>query len=132
MPILIGKSTANQAEINIGGVKMQKVYFGAVLVWQKITSQFYGRLYNRAAVDDLREIAPEGWRAANITDYIELADYLGGLAAAGGELKAVSPKWTEPNTGATDSVGFKALPAGYRDDAGDFAGINTQTNIWIK
>lgn len=132
MPIRIGTNPNNQAEINHGSNKMQKVYFGAVLVWQKITSLGLGLLYNRATVDDSRELAPTGWRVASLEDYTELAGYLGGLAATGGELKAIDPKWTDPNTGAEDSVGFKALPAGQRDDTGLFSGLGLKAIFWIK
>lgn len=87
-------------------------------------------LYNFAALEDLRQIAPEGFRVATLDDIVNLVDYLGGQAEAGGELKAVT-RWENPNTEATDSKGFKAVGAGIRDHLGAFADKLFQTKIWI-
>jgi uncharacterized protein (TIGR02145 family) len=127
MPILNGLSTKNKAEINTNGTFLSRVYVGAVLVWQKAGS---GLLYNMAAVNDYRQIAPEGFRVASITEIDELITYLGGESVAGGKLKAVDG-WTAPNTGATDEKGFTALPGGLRDSLGTFTGKLLSSNIWI-
>ena len=127
MPILNGLSTKNKAEISINGTFLSRVYVGSVLVWQKSGS---GLLYNMAAVNDYRQIAPEGYRVASITEIDELITYLGGESLAGGKLKAVDG-WTAPNTGATNETGFTALPGGYRDHLGTFAEILLSSKIWI-
>ncbi|WP_340112610.1 FISUMP domain-containing protein [Maribellus mangrovi] len=91
----------------------------------------FGVLYNNPAVKDTRLIAPSGYRVANIEDITGLLDYLGGAGEAGGELKATDG-WNLPNTEATDSKGFAALPAGYRDAIGEFKEKLAKAKIWIN
>jgi len=96
----------------------------------------YGRLYNWAAVNDSRKIAPKGWHVASDAEWTTLTDFLGGAAVAGGKLKEEGTKhWADPNTGATNEVGFTALPAGSRpfwtiEDT--FNGIGSQTYFWTS
>ena len=79
----------------------------------------YGRLYDRSVV--LRNIAPEGWRVPSKSDWEELANNLGGLDVAGGKLKEQgTAHWKNQNTGATDEIGFCALPGGMHDFTGIF------------
>jgi len=129
MPILNGTSSKNKAEIIINGQSLGRVYVGSVLVWQKGGNT--GLLYNEAAINDPRLLAPEGFRIASIAEIDDLITYLGGEAFAGGKLKAVDG-WTDPNTGATDEKGFAALPAGKRDNLGTFTGKLLSSNIWIN
>jgi uncharacterized protein (TIGR02145 family) len=130
MPIFIGQSTKNQAEIIHNAKPMQKVYVGANLVWQKITVHL-GLLYNRAAINDVRELAPLNYRIATLADYQDLITFYGGSTLAGADLKALEA-WTAPNSGATANSKFKALPAGQRNEFGVFSGIYTQGLFWIK
>lgn len=87
-------------------------------------------LYNFATIEDVRNLAPTGYRAATLDDVVNLINYLGGEGEAGGELKALT-SWEAPNTEATDSKGFKALPAGTRDELGAFANKLLENKIWI-
>ena len=76
----------------------------------------YGRLYNWYAVDESRNIAPEGWHVPSDTEWQTLVDYLGGSNVAGGKIKETgTTHWNSPNTGATNESGFSALPSGFRD-----------------
>ncbi len=82
----------------------------------------YGKLYNWYATTDSRHLAPEGWHVPTHEDWVMLLDYLGGEFLAGHKLREVgTAHWTAPNTGATNEVGFTALPCGYRTDIGQFA-----------
>lgn len=93
------------------------------------TADIYGKLYNWFAVNDPRGLAPVGWRIPTISDYKILFLYLGGAELAGGTMKSLS-YWAEPNTGATDSVGFSALPAGHRYSGGQFYGLGRFGCFW--
>jgi uncharacterized protein (TIGR02145 family) len=75
----------------------------------------YGRLYNWYAITDGRNICPLGWHIPSDTEWTTLITYLGGESIAGGKMKeAGTAHWASPNTGATNSSGFTALPAGIR------------------
>lgn len=86
----------------------------------------YGRLYNLYACNDSRNIAPEGWHVASDAEWQTLVDHLGGAYVAGGKLKdTTTTLWQAPNTGATNEVGFKALPGGCRYINGTWWGRGT-------
>lgn len=95
----------------------------------------YGLLYNWYAVSDPRGLAPEGWHIPTREEWTTLSEYLGGDNLAGGQLKATT-LWASPNTGATNSSGFRALPGGYRRNhklreyaAGEFGAL-TLSGVW--
>ncbi|MCP4704155.1 MAG: hypothetical protein GY865_06055 [candidate division Zixibacteria bacterium] len=91
----------------------------------------YGRLYNWYAVNDSRNIAPEGWHVPSATEHIFIVDYLGGEDDAGGKMKeAGTTHWLSPNIGATNESGYTALPAGYRSTSGDYNDIGMFTCFW--
>ena len=90
-------------------------------------SDVYGRLYNWLAVSDGRKLAPAGWHIPTSSEWQTLVDGNGGRYLAGGKLKETGNlHWITPNHGATDAVGFRALPGGNRNDAAGFfnKGIN--------
>jgi uncharacterized protein (TIGR02145 family) len=75
----------------------------------------YGCLYNWYAANDPRGLAPDGWRLPTVDEVLEMARYLGGNDIAGGMIKeAGTQRWKAPNSGATNSSGFTALPGGNR------------------
>jgi uncharacterized protein (TIGR02145 family) len=102
----------------------------------------YGRLYNWYAVDDSRNIAPEGWHMPGDAELKQLEIYLGMSQIQadtidwrgtdeGGKLKAAGTMhWIRSNTGATNKSGFTALPAGYRNIWASFRSINSKTAYW--
>lgn len=82
----------------------------------------YGKLYNwNTAMDGsgssssnpsgVRGICPQGWHLPSSSEWNELIAFLGGTHVAGGKMKATN-LWLSPNTGATNSSGFTALPSG--------------------
>lgn len=93
-------------------------------------ANIYGYLYNWYAINDIRNIAPEGWHVPTDSDWQILIDYLGGAKIAGGKIKEVSSKWTNPNSGATNESSFSAIPSGSIERDGLFKGIGNYVAFW--
>ena len=88
-------------------------------------STIYGRLYNWYAVDNSsafklthnggKNVCPTNWHVPTDAEWTTLTTFLGGEAVAGGKLKETgTTHWLSPNSGATNEIGFTALPGGYR------------------
>lgn len=109
--------------------------------------KIYGKLYNWYAVNDARGLAPKGWHVPTDEEWKELEMCLGmskadadtaGLrgTSEGGKLKSTGTieshdgLWYSPNTGATNSSGFSAIPAGYRYNYGIFFNIGVSGGWW--
>jgi uncharacterized protein (TIGR02145 family) len=91
----------------------------------------YGRLYNWFAIDDYRNLAPAEWHVSTSADWTTLINFLGGASVAGAKLKEIGfNHWSDPNTGATNSSGFTALPGGGRNNFGSFFGMGHSGNWW--
>jgi uncharacterized protein (TIGR02145 family) len=92
----------------------------------------YGALYNWYTVKT-GKLAPTGWHVATDQDWTTLTTFLGGESVAGGKLKEKGTgKWQSPNTGATNEVGFTALPAGYRNTDGTFTDMGMSGDWWTS
>ena len=93
-----------------------------------INYQTYGVLYNWPASLDA---CPEGWHLPSDTEWTVLTDYLGGEDVAGGKMKETgTAHWNFPNTGATNSSGFTALPGGWREDGWAFCYVGYNVGFW--
>jgi len=87
----------------------------------------YGYLYNWYALDDIRNIAPEGWHVATDAEYTALSDYLGGESVAGGKMK------DNVNWNGTNESGFSALPGGLRSgDTGNYQFMGEEGQFWTS
>ena len=87
----------------------------------------YGALYNWYAVNT-GNLCPTGWHVPTDAEWTTLTNYLGGESIAGGKLKATT-LWNSPNTGATNSSGFTALPGGGRRYDGAYDDIG-YSGLW--
>ena len=97
------------------------------------TINTYGRLYNWYTVNT-GNLCPAGWHVPDTTEWSALITYLGGDSVAGEHLKEVgTAHWLSPNTGADNSGGFTALPAGcrYGDNYGVFSDIGNYAGFWV-
>ncbi len=86
----------------------------------------YGALYQWEAA---KHACPNGWHLPTDDEWQTLIDYLGGKNVAGGKLKATYG-WENPNTGATNTSKFSALPSGYRYYNGLFYNLGNHGNWW--
>jgi uncharacterized protein (TIGR02145 family) len=94
-------------------------------------SATYGRLYNFYAVSDSRNICPAGWHVANNAELNDLISYFGFQNSTGGKLKETGTvHWQSPNTGATNKIGFTALPGGKRSS--EYAELGTNGWWWTS
>jgi len=91
-------------------------------------AQTYGAMYNWYTLET-GNLCPTGWRIPSEEDWGKLIEYLGDKA--GGKLKETgTTHWKSPNTGATNSSGFTALPGGVRRYDGIFGLIEEYANWW--
>ena len=103
----------------------------------------YGKLYNWYAAAGIydaaslanptlrKNLAPTGWHVPTDAERTTLTTCLGGETVAGGKMKETgTAHWLSPNTDATNSSGFTALPGGYRSGGGPFYSYGTGGYWW--
>jgi len=102
----------------------------------------YGRLYTWYTATDNRNICPVGLHLPSDEEWKELETFIGmpkGIVDSlhergtdqGNQLKDTgNAYWFVNNTGATNSVGFTALPGGYWVNNNGFNGIGTFALFW--
>ncbi|MFM8838507.1 MAG: fibrobacter succinogenes major paralogous domain-containing protein, partial [Bacteroidota bacterium] len=110
-----------------------------------VNDGLYGKLYNHYAVTDSRGLCPTGWHIPSDGEWNILVKYFDPNAdtvcanctqsGAGGALKSTATQptlggWLSPNTGATNSSGFTALPGGLRFYYGNFYYLSANGFWW--
>ena len=97
----------------------------------------YGGLYQwdeamqSSTTERVKGICPTGWHLPTDAEWTTLTTFLGGEAIAGGKMKETGyTHWASPNTGATNSSGFTALPGGYRYYSGSFFNLTSYATFW--
>jgi Fibrobacter succinogenes major domain (Fib_succ_major). len=93
----------------------------------------YGRLYTWDAVNDSRNVCPEGWHIPTDTDWTTLIDYLHGDSIAGGKLmEDGSGHWLLANPSPdVNETGFSGLPGGYMEN-GTYSSIRLNGFWWTS
>ena len=90
----------------------------------------YGALYNWITVNS-GKLCPTGWHVPSTEEWNTLIEFLGGSSDAFNKLiQKGTTYWENPNSSATNSSGFTALPAGFRD--GIFSGLRTHASWWTS
>jgi uncharacterized protein (TIGR02145 family) len=103
---------------------------------KKEFSDTYGLLYNRYAVIDSHQLAPEGWHIPTDEEFNTLLKYLGGTSDAGAKLKENGyDHWKVSDYPGTNESKFNALPGGIRYPEGEnyhsaFVGIRETCSFW--
>ena len=91
----------------------------------------YGKFYNKWALEDIRLLAPLGYKVPALTDFTALGTALSNTEV-GKKLKSVKP-WPAGGEG-TNTVDFMGRPAGQVDKDGNFSGqsaaATSQGNFW--
>ena len=100
----------------------------------------YGKLYNWYAVNDPRQLAPEGWHIPKDTEWIELTTFIGSrlhfgdwrdksLALYAGKLMKSKEGWSGFGNGTNESL-FNGKPGGMRGRDGFFLGSKKFGSWW--
>jgi uncharacterized protein (TIGR02145 family) len=112
---------------------------GAYSWWgnNEANKNMYGALYNWYAIDK-GNLCPDGWHVPTFNEWLDLFTFLGGgdqaygRTIAGGILKEKgTAHWASPNSDASDTYGFTALPGGNRNSMGDYFHLDQGTyGLW--
>ena len=105
-------------------------YYGTSVKEAKATENYttYGVLYNLPAACSS---CPSGWYLPDDEAWKELIEYVGEDFYAGGKLKETDTvHWKSPNEGATNEIGFTALPGGFYNNDGKFYQIREYGYWW--
>jgi uncharacterized protein (TIGR02145 family) len=96
----------------------------------------YGGIYqwNEAMqymrTESIQGICPEGWHLPSDAEWSTLTNFLGGGNVAGGKMKETGTMhWCSPNTGATNTSGFTAIPGGVKLPGG-FGDLSRSAYLW--
>ena len=103
-----------------------------------INGKKYGKLYNWFAINDSRVIAPIGWHIPTIQEWVKLVyAHDSTLSTCNKKMKAKTgwnktgnPEIELYDGNGTNSLGFSAMPAGFRDENGLFHGIGQYCGFW--
>ncbi len=97
----------------------------------------YGGLYQwdemmqYVTTEGVQGICPTDWHLPTDGEWTTLTTYLGGESIAGGNMKETgTTHWLSPNTGATNSNGFSALPGGLHSNTVDFYNLTRNAYFW--
>ncbi|MCX6243947.1 MAG: hypothetical protein NTU98_04515 [Bacteroidetes bacterium] len=109
--------------------------YGGLYQWAEIVQYLNGATntasWNPVPTGNVQGICPDGWHLPTDAEWTILTTYLGGESVAGGPMKeAGTAHWTSPNTGATNSSEFTALPGGYRNSSGTCINLASNGYFW--
>ena len=97
----------------------------------------YGGLYQWdnamqwSTTEGTQGLCPVGWHLPTNGELTILKDFLGGWSEAGSKMKEAGYiHWAPPNTGATNSSGFTALPGGHRTRNNVFYNLTYVDYFW--
>ncbi len=105
------------------------ITYGRLYTWEVAMNNVacgYGYACNPSGT--VQGVCPEGWHLPSRDEWNTLFTAVGGSSTAGTKLKSISG-WNS-NSNGTDSFGFSALPAGYRDYNGNFDNIGNYAYFW--
>ncbi len=99
--------------------------------WQynddKAKSDVYGRFYTW---ESAQTACPEGWHIPTNEEWDAMISAIGGETEAAIKLKSTTGDWQNSDNGGDNSIGFNAIPAGFRDLDGSFTDIGMIAAFW--
>ncbi len=113
--------------------------YGALYTWAGALDGTAGSDLNPSGVQG---VCPSGWHLPSDVEWKQMEMYLGmsqseadftrwRSTGVGGKLKETGTgHWKSPNTGATDEIGFSALPGGLRNASGMFLNRGLECYFW--
>lgn len=139
-------SNGDEIPTGLEGQQWEYATAGAYAIYNNddANNTTYGKVYNWLAVNDARGICPAGWSVPSDDDWKTLEMELGmtqaqadgaGLRGTdqGGQLKSTGTElWNAPNTGATNSSEFTALPGGAKSYPGEYILQNSWGYFWTS
>ena len=102
------------------------IIYGGLYLWDEMMQY--------TTTSGLQGICPITWHIPTDSEWMILADFLGGQNTAGGKLKETGTShWQSPNTGATNESGFTGLPGGsWTEMFLTYHVINTRGYFWTS
>ncbi len=109
--------------------------YGGLYQWAEIVQYLNGATnttsWSPVPTGNVPGICPIGWHLPTDAELTSLTTFLGGESIAGGKMKETGiTHWLTPNTGATNSSGFTALPGGYRTGNGGSNYLTYYAYFW--
>ena len=101
--------------------------YGVLYNW---TAAMAGSASSSANPSRVQGVCPTGWHMPSDTEWTTLSTYLGDEEVGGKLKETFTTHWVSPNTGATNEIGFTALPGGCRNYNGSFYGIGGYGYWW--
>jgi uncharacterized protein (TIGR02145 family) len=106
------------------------------------SADLFGAYYNAPVVLNEKNVCPTGWHIPTDCEWMYMEGSLGMSIfeqqavsyrgqGIGGAMKTVTD-WVLPNSGATNSTGFSAVPAGYLQADGGNPGIYFNSQFWTS
>lgn len=94
-----------------------------------INGYTYGYLYNRQAVADSKNLAPDGWHIPTESEWLTMIN----SAENGSAVPLVKAElWGDHSSPNPNSTGFSALPGGRRINQGVFDGLGWLASWWTR
>lgn len=124
-----------------GNVLTHGYAYGGLYSWPAATRAFEGI---STIEEGVQGVCPDGWHLPTDDEWKQLEMYLGMNQEEadakkwrgtdqGGKLKQEGIEWWKnPNIGATDEVGFSALPGGFRHGSAEFLGVSETARFWTS
>ena len=119
--------------------------YGGLYQWGELVQYLNGAsdstTWSPPPSGNVQGICPAGWHIPDNTEWCVLSQYLdptvncGATGQTGTDIsyklrEAGTAHWAAPNTGATNSSGFTALPAGMRYESTNFYSLTYNTTYW--